>query len=210
MKYIKMGISSNFGNMFSAAGASLFLPFLPMLPLQILLNNLLYDLSETTIPTDNVDEEYTKKPKKLDVRYIRDFMLFFGPISSLYDFITFFILIFVFNASDGLFQTAWFVESIVTQTLVVFAIRTQKTPFFLSRPSLLLVLSSLVVVAFALLVPYSPLAAPFQLVYLPGGFYVFLAGAAITYLILVDVLKIWFYRRHTLDFTVDGQQTEKG
>jgi P-type Mg2+ transporter len=210
MKYIKMGISSNFGNMFSAAGASLFLPFLPMLPLQILLNNLLYDLSETTIPTDNVDDEYTKKPKKLDVRYIQDFMLFFGPISSLYDFLTFFFLIFVFNATDTLFQTAWFVESIVTQTLVVFAIRTQKTPFLLSRPSLPLVLSSLAVVAFALLVPYSPLAVPFQLVYLPVGFYIFLAGAAITYLILVDALKVWFYRRHTLDFTVSEQMEEKG
>jgi P-type Mg2+ transporter len=200
MKYIKMGISSNFGNMFSAAGASLFLPFLPMLPLQILLNNLLYDLSETTIPTDNVDDEYTKKPKKLEVRYVRDFMLFFGPISSLYDFLTFFVLIFVFNATDSLFQTAWFVESIVTQTLVVFAIRTQRTPFFLSRPSLLLVLSSLAVVAFALLVPYSPLALPFSLVQLPGGFYLFLAAAAISYLVLVDLLKVWFYRRHTLDF----------
>lgn len=209
MKYIKMGISSNFGNMFSAAGASLFLPFLPMLPLQILLNNLLYDLSETTIPTDNVDEEYTKKPKKLDVRYVRDFMLFFGPISSLYDFLTFFILIFVFNATDAFFQTAWFVESIVTQTLVVFAIRTQRTPFFLSRPSLPLVLSTMAVVAFALLVPYSPLAVPFQLVHLPGGFYLFLAGVAITYLVLVDLLKVRFYRRHTLDVAVTGKDEKK-
>ncbi len=209
MKYIQMGISSNFGNMFSAAGASLFLPFLPMLPLQILLNNLLYDLSETTIPTDHVDDEYTKRPKKLDVRYVRDFMLFFGPISSLYDFLTFFVLIFVFNATDTLFQTAWFVESIVTQTLVVFAIRTQKTPFFLSRPSLLLVLSSMAVVTFALLVPYSPLAGPFQLAHLPGGFYLFLAAAAITYLVLVDVLKVWFYRRHTLDFSASAPKEEK-
>lgn len=196
MKYIQMGVSSNFGNMFSAAGASLFLPFLPMLPLQILLNNLLYDISETTIPTDNVDQEYISRPKKLDVRYVRDFMIFFGPISSAYDFLTFFVLIYVFHAGDGLFQTAWFVESVVTQTLVIFAIRTRAVPFFRSRPSRAVALSAAAVAAFAVLLPYTPLAIPFQLVHLPWEFYAFLAIVTLTYLVVVDLVKSLFYRRH--------------
>jgi Mg2+-importing ATPase len=199
MKYIQMGISSNFGNMFSAAAASLFLSFLPMLPLQILLNNLLYDLSETAIPTDNVDREYTESAKKLDIRYIRDFMLFFGPLSSVFDILTFLVLIVVFHASGGLFQTAWFVESVCTQTLVVFAIRTRRVPFFRSRPSTTLVLTSLVVVAFALLVPFSPISGPFRFVHLPPEFYIFLALFVAGYLLLIEVLKMWFYRRHVLE-----------
>ena len=132
MKYILMGTSSNFGNMFSVAGASLFLRFLPMLPIQILLNNLLYDLSESTIPTDNVDDSYTRTPKKWDLDFIKKFILVFGPISSVFDFITFFILLFVFTADAALFQTAWFVESICTQTLVIFVIRTEFVPFYRS------------------------------------------------------------------------------
>ncbi|MFH0967119.1 MAG: magnesium-translocating P-type ATPase, partial [Methanobacteriota archaeon] len=128
MKYILMGTSSNFGNMFSVAGASLFLKFLPMLPIQILLNNLLYDISESTIPTDNVDESYIRTPKKWDIEFIKRFILFFGPISSLFDFLTFFILLFIFSADASLFQTAWFMESICTQTLVIFVIRTRVMP----------------------------------------------------------------------------------
>lgn len=198
MKYIQMGVSSNFGNMFSAAGASLFLPFLPMLPLQILLNNLLYDLSETAIPTDNVDREYISRPRKLDVRYVRDFMVFFGPISSAFDFLTFFVLLYLFHAGDGLFQTAWFIESVVTQTLVIFAIRTRATPFFLSRPSLPVVLSSLAVAGFAVLMPFTPLAGPFQMVPPPPEFYAFLAVVTASYLIVVDLVKSRFYRRRSL------------
>ena len=132
MKYIQMAISSNFGNMFSAAAASLFLPFLPMLPIQILLNNLLYDFSQLTIPMDNVDADYVKRPQRLGTNYIRKFMLSFGPISSIFDFLTFFVMIVIFKANEPLFQTAWFIESLFTQTLVIFAIRTRMVPFWKS------------------------------------------------------------------------------
>ena len=134
IKYVLMGTSSNFGNMFSAAAASVFLKFLPMLPSQILLNNLLYDTSEMTIPTDRVDEELLQRPSYWDTRFIRRFMFFFGPISSLYDFLTFGVMLRVFHAGETLFQTAWFVESLVTQSLVIFVIRTRRVPFFRSRP----------------------------------------------------------------------------
>jgi Mg2+-importing ATPase len=198
MKYILMGISSNFGNMFSAAGASVFLPFLPMLPIQILLNNLLYDISEITIPTDNVDQEYTQKPKKLDVTYIRNFMLFFGPISSIFDFLTFLIVLQVFNgyANVSLFQTAWFIESLCTQTLVIFAIRTRKSPFYRSKPSRPLFLTSLIVVGIAIALPFTPLSTIFGFVPPPAKFFAFLAGFAGAYLILVEILKRLFYKRY--------------
>jgi Mg2+-importing ATPase len=142
MKYIMMGVSSNFGNMFSVAGASLFLPFLPMLPIQILLNNLLYDFSQSTISTDEVDQEYIEKPKRLDVSFIKRFMVFLGPTSSIFDFLTFFIMLFIFKASEPLFQTAWFMESLASQVLVVFVIRTRISPFWRSKPSKLLLSSS--------------------------------------------------------------------
>ncbi len=129
MKYVMMGTSPNFGNMFSAAGASLFLPFLPMLPEQILLNNLLYDFSELAIPADNVDREYIDKPRRWDVSFVRNFMVFFGPI-ALFDYLTFFAMLFVFNAGAPLFQTGWFLESLSTQTLVIFIIRIRRIPFF--------------------------------------------------------------------------------
>ena len=141
-------------------------------------------------------QEYISRPKKLDVRYIRDFMVFFGPISSLFDFLTFFVLIYVFHAAGAFFQTAWFVESVVTQTLVIFSIRTRATPFFRSRPSLPVILSTLTVAGFAVLVPYTPLAGPFQLVHLPPGFYIFLIVVAVSYLFMVDLVKSLFYRRH--------------
>ncbi len=196
MKYIMMGVSSNFGNMLSVAVGSLFLPFLPMLPLQILLNNLLYDFSETTIPTDNVDKEYIQKPRRMKVEYIRRFMLFFGPISSIFDILTFATLLFVFNASAPLFQTAWFVESLCTQTLVIFAIRTRKIPFLSSLPSVPLALSSIGVVVLTVLLPFTPLAAVFEFVSLPPLFFAVLAGFVVAYLILVELMKWWFYRRY--------------
>jgi len=199
MKYTLMGISSNFGNMFSAAGASVFLPFLPMLPIQILLNNLLYDMSEVTIPTDNVDEEYIQKPKRLDVTYIRNFMIFFGPISSIFDFLTFFIMLQVFSVYvpfEPLFQTAWFIESLCTQTLVIFAIRTRKSPFYKSKPSKPLLLTSLIVVGVALILPYTILGAWFKFVRPPVTFFVFLIGFVGAYLMLVEVLKRLFYKRY--------------
>ena len=144
MKYLLMGTSSNFGNMFSMAAASLFLKFLPMLPTQILLNNFLYDFAQITIPTDNVDSTYIRKPRRWDMKLIRDFMLLIGPISSIYDFLTFYILLRVFHAGESEFHTGWFVESLATQTLVLFVIRTAGNPFR-SRPSVPLVCTTLAV-----------------------------------------------------------------
>ena len=148
MKYLLMGTSSNFGNMFSMAVASVFLPFLPMLPTQILLNNFLYDLAQITIPTDNVDRGYLSRPQRWDMRLIRDFMLFVGPVSSLFDFLTFYVLLHVFHATEALFHTGWFVESLATQTLVLFVIRTMGNPLT-SRPSRALAISTLSIVASA-------------------------------------------------------------
>jgi Mg2+-importing ATPase len=194
MKYVMMGSSSNFGNMFSAAGASLFLPFLPMLPGQILLNNLLYDLSELAIPSDNVDREQIERPRRWDISFVRGFMVFFGPISSLFDFLTFFVMIVIFHASEPLFQTAWFLESLSTQTLVIFVIRTKKTPFYKSKPSGYLVLAALGFVLFALALPFTPLGRFFGFVKPPLTFLGVLLVFVITYLGLVEVLKTRFYK----------------
>ncbi len=196
MKYIMMGVSSNFGNMFSVAGASLFLPFLPMLPIQILLNNLLYDFSQSTIPTDEVDQEYIEKPKRWDIHFIRRFMLCLGPVSSIFDFLTFFIMLFIFNASEPLFQTAWFIESLTSQTLVIFAIRTKRSPFWKSKPSRLLLLSSLAIITFALILPYTPLGEIFRFVKPPSTFYIALAAILGAYVALAEIIKSWFYRRY--------------
>ncbi|HTY52183.1 MAG TPA: magnesium-translocating P-type ATPase [Methanomicrobiales archaeon] len=193
MKYIMMGTSSNFGNMASVAAASLFLPFLPMLPVQILLNNLLYDLSQSAIPTDNVDPEYVEKPKRLDIGFIKRFVLVFGPISSLFDILTFAILILVFSATEHLFQTAWFIESLCTQVAIIFVIRTRRSPFTRSLPSSLLVLGCFLVMGAAFLLPYSPLGPAFGFVQLPVSFYLVLAALIAGYLALVEVVKRWFY-----------------
>ncbi|MGQ9744345.1 MAG: magnesium-translocating P-type ATPase, partial [Candidatus Bathycorpusculaceae bacterium] len=196
MKYIMMGVSSNFGNMFSVAGASLFLPFLPMLPIQILLNNLLYDFSQFTITTDNVDPEYVERPKRWDISFIRKFMVLLGPVSSIFDFLTFFIMLLVFSATEPLFQTAWFLESLSTQTLVIFVIRTRRTPFYKSKPSRLLLLSSLSIVSFALILPFTPLGELFQFVQPPFTFFLVLAGLIGAYLVLTEAVKKWFYKRY--------------
>ncbi len=194
MKYLLMGTSSNFGNMFSMAAATLFLPFLPMLPTQILLNNFMYDLSQVTIPTDNVDEAYIKSPHRWDISLIRDFMLFVGPISSLYDFLTFFVLLAVFHASEQLFHTGWFVESLATQTLVLFVIRTAGNPLR-SRPSRPLTISMLAIVLLGALLPVTPLAGALGFTPLPLTYYLFLIVATITYLLLVEVVKRRLMRR---------------
>ncbi|MEM3693791.1 MAG: magnesium-translocating P-type ATPase [Candidatus Bathyarchaeia archaeon] len=196
MKYIMMGVSSNFGNMFSVAGASLFLPFLPMLPIQILLNNLLYDFSQSTIPSDEVDEEYVEKPKRLDIAFVRLFMLCLGPVSSLFDFLTFFVMLFIFNAFEPLFQTAWFIESLTSQILVIFAIRTKKSPFWKSKPSRLLLLSSIATITFALILPYTPLGTIFRFVKPPATFFIALAAILGVYVALAEIIKSWFYRRY--------------
>ena len=194
MKYVLMGTSSNFGNMFSAAGASLFLGFLPMLPSQILLNNLLYDSSQMAIPTDNVDPEQVARPSRWDVGLIRRFMLFFGPISSLFDFATFGVMLWVFHAGPALFRSGWFVESLATQTLVIFAIRTRRIPFFRSHPSLPLLLAALGVVTVGAVLPATPIAHALGFQPLPGLFYFALTLMVASYLVLIEIGKRWFYR----------------
>ena len=193
-KYVLMGSSSNFGNMFSMAGAALFLPFLPMLPIQILLNNLLYDVSEIAIPFDRVDPEATAGPVKWDVKLIERFMLVFGPVSSFFDFLTFYALLYLFGAGEALFQTGWFIESITTQVLVVFAIRTRR-PFFRSRPHGFLVAMALGSVAVAIVLPLLAVGRWFGFVAPPPLFFVYLIGATAAYLVLVEITKGFFYRR---------------
>lgn len=196
MKYLLMGTSSNFGNMFSMAGAAVFLPYLPMLPTQILLNNFLYDFSQITIPTDNVDETFIQKPHHWDISLIRDFMIFIGPISSIYDFLTFWAMLALFHASQDLFHTGWFVESLATQTLVIFIIRTAGNPLK-SRPSRQLALTTIAVVLIGGLLPYTPLANALGFAPLPIGYFLFLLGTVLTYLLLVEVVKRWLMRRRS-------------
>ncbi len=188
MKYLLMGTSSNFGNMFSMAGASLFLPFLPMLATQILLNNFLYDLSQITIPSDNVDESFTQKPHKWDISMIRRFMIIIGPISSIYDFLTFYVLLRVFNANEALFHTGWFVESLLTQTLVLFVIRTSGNPLR-SRPSRPLAITTIAIAIIGAVLPFTPLAGPLGFTPLPGPYFIFLFLTIVTYLVLVQIVK---------------------
>ncbi len=194
MKYILMGTSSNFGNMFSMAGASLLLPFLPMLPSQVLLNNFLYDVSEIPIPMDSVDDEYIQRPHRWDMTFIRNFMLVIGLVSSLFDFVTFFVMARVFRAGDALFHTGWFIESLATQVLVIFVIRTRGRPLR-SRPSRLLTTTSLAVVATAVLLPFTRLGSDLGFVAPPPGFFLILAIMVAVYLAGVDVVKRAFYRR---------------
>jgi len=192
-KYVLMGSSSNFGNMFSMAGAALFLPFLPMLPIQILLNNLLYDVSEIAIPFDRVDQEATARPVKWDVKLIERFMLVFGPVSSVFDFLTFYALLHLFGAGEALFQTGWFIESITTQVLVVFALRTRRR-FFQSRPSGFLVAMALGSVAVAIVLPLLSVGRWFGFVAPPPLFFVYLIIVTAAYLALVEITKGFFYR----------------
>ena len=193
MKYIMMGTSSNFGNMFSMAGASLFLPFLPMLPTQILLNNMLYDISEVPIPLDQVDAHEMTKPRSLDIGFIQKFMLAIGPISSMFDFLTFYVLLVVLKANEELFQTGWFIESLCTQVLVIFIIRTTGNPLK-SRAHPLLTTTSLTVVGMAIGLPFTPIGAYFGLVTPPANFYITLGMIVIVYILLVELAKQKFYR----------------
>ena len=194
MKFLLMGTSSSFGNMFSMAGASLFLPFLPMLPTQILLLNFMYDVSQVTIPTDNVDETFTEKPHRWDIGLIRDFMIYIGPISSIYDFLTFFVMLAVFHAGQTTFHTGWFVESLATQTLVLFVIRTSGNPFR-SRPSRSLTIAVIGIVVIGMVLPYTPLAGPLGFTPLSPLFFLYLIVATGTYLLLVEIGKRVLMRR---------------
>jgi Mg2+-importing ATPase len=191
-----MGTSSNFGNMFSAAGASAFLKFLPMLPSQILLNNLLYDAGEMTIPTDEVDEEQLERPSRWDIGFIERFMLVFGPASSLFDFITFALMLGVFHAGAATFRSGWFVESICTQTLVIFVIRTRRVPFFRSRPSRPLLIASLATAGVGALLPLSPFAHLLGFGHLPPLFYLAVVLMVAAYLTLAEVVKRRFFYVH--------------
>jgi Mg2+-importing ATPase len=209
MKYILMGTSSNFGNMLSAAAASVFLPFPPMLASQILFMNLLYDVSNMTLPTDNVDDEYVKSPKRWDMSFVRKYTLFFGPFSSLYDFLTFGIMLFVFGASaaalpgathavilhsQGLFQAGWFVESFWTEVLVMFVIRTRRIPFFTSRPGKWLTLLTLSCVGFGTILPFTILGSFMGFAPLPPEYWILLVLMVATYVVLVDAGKVFFYK----------------
>ncbi|GAA4044014.1 magnesium-translocating P-type ATPase [Arthrobacter methylotrophus] len=195
IKYVLMGTSSNFGNMFSAATASVVLSFLPMLPGQILLNNLLYDSGQLAIPGDRVDKEQLLAPSHWNIAFIRRFMFLFGPISSVFDFATFGLMLFVFNAVPGEFRAGWFIESIATQTLIIFAIRTRRVPFLRSRPSLGLLSASLGVVAAGIFLPLSPLAGLLGFDPLPVPFFLALLGMVVLYMVLVELAKSWFFSR---------------
>jgi P-type Mg2+ transporter len=196
-KYIKMAASSNFGNMFSVLGASLFLPFLPMLPIQVLTNNLLYDFSQTTIPSDEVDEEWLKIPRKWTIGSLRKFIVFIGPISSIFDYLTFFLMLYIFNCwnNPALFHTGWFVESLFTQTLIIHVIRTNKIPFVQSRASTPLLISSVLIVVFGAWLTISPLAPILGFVALPALYWLFLLMMMVLYILLTQVIKTWFYKK---------------
>jgi len=197
VKYIKMAASSNFGNMFSVVGASAFLPFLPMLPIQVLSTNLLYDFSQTAIPTDGVDADWLTKPRQWTIGKILRFILFIGPISSIFDYLTFFIMLSVFKCwnNPALFHTGWFVESLITQTLIIHVIRTNKIPFIQSRASWPLVITSLVIVAVGVWLTISPLANTLGFVSLPPRYWMFLGLMLLGYALLTQVVKTWFVRR---------------
>jgi Mg2+-importing ATPase len=197
VKYIKMAASSNFGNMFSVVGASAFLPFLPMLPIQVLTNNLLYDFSQTTIPTDQVDADWLTKPRKWELGRLLRFILFIGPISSIFDYLTFFLMLHVFNCwhNPALFHTGWFVESLFTQTLIIHVIRTNKIPFIQSWASWPLILTSIIIVAAGAWLTVSPLATTLGFVPLPPLFWLYLAIMLLGYALLTQLVKVWFIRR---------------
>lgn len=194
MKYLLMATSSNFGNVFSMAGASIFLPFLPMLPTQILLNNLMYDVSQITIPSDNVDDDFLEKPRRWDIGFIRKFMVYIGPISSIFDFLTFFVLLYYFHAGEVLFHTGWFVESLATQTLVIYVIRTTGNPLA-SRPSRPLLITTMTIVVIGMLLPYCPgVSSALGFSALPVTYYAYVFGATVLYLGAVELGKRILFR----------------
>ncbi|OFW58477.1 MAG: magnesium-translocating P-type ATPase [Actinobacteria bacterium RBG_19FT_COMBO_54_7] len=194
LKYVFMATSANFGNMFSMAGASLFLSFLPLLPSQVLLTNLLTDLPEMTIATDNVDSEMIDKPRRWDINFILKFMLTFGPLSSVFDYMTFGLLILILHSSPQLFRTGWFIESVISASLIVLVIRTRK-PFFLSRPSKYLGLATLLMVIITIAIPLTPLAEPLGFERLPLTFYPALGAIVVLYIFFAELTKRIFYAR---------------
>jgi P-type Mg2+ transporter len=207
IKYVRMGASSNFGNMFSVLGASIFVPFLPMLPIQILANNLLYDVGQTTIPTDAVDPEQIVTPRRWDLTELTRFLLFIGPCSSVFDYTTFFMMLYVFHCWDistgqaaarsaSLFQTGWFVESLLTQTLIIHVIRTNRIPLLQSRPSRPVLVMSLVIVAVGIAIPFSPVGPYLGFSKLPALYWPLLAITLLCYVLLTQGVKMWLVRRN--------------
>jgi Mg2+-importing ATPase len=209
-----MGASSNFGNMFSMVGSNFLLPFLPMAPIQVLVNNLLYDFSQVGIPLDNVDPDFLEKPHRWNIKSIQKFMMFIGPISSVFDYATFFLMLYFFHCAafsaagttaadksqlEQLFHTGWFVESLLTQTLIVHIIRTQRIPFFQSRASKTMTFTTLLVMAVGIWLPFSPLAKVLGLVPLPPVFFAWMAVFLVAYSFLTHAVKMWFVRRFGLD-----------
>jgi Mg2+-importing ATPase len=226
IKYIKMGASSNFGNMFSVVGGSFFLPFLPMASIQILVNNLLYDFSQVGIPSDRVDDEYLGRPRRWNIASIKKFMLFLGPVSSIFDYTTFFLMLIVFKCwnyqptegtyfgsswvqnvfavpnayYESLFHTGWFVESLLTQVLIVHVIRTNRIPFIQSRASAALSLTTLAVMAVTIVLPYLPEVGPYlDLVPLPWSYWGFIAVTLVAYVVLAHLMKTWFIKKYGAD-----------
>jgi len=195
--YIKMGASSNFGNMFSVLGASIFLPFLPMAPIQVLTNNLLYDFSQTAIPTDNVDEEYIASPRRWDIDNIFKFMIFIGPISSIFDYATYGMMLFVFDSwtNPSLFQTGWFVESLLTQTLIIHIIRTTKIPFVESRASAALITTTIIIALVGIALPFTVAGTALGFTPLPALYWPLVATMLLSYSVLTHLVKVWFVRR---------------
>jgi Mg2+-importing ATPase len=205
IKYVRMGASSNFGNMFSVLGASILLPFLPMRPIQILANNLLYDVGQTAIPTDTVDMERVQSPRKWDLKELTRFILFIGPCSSIFDYSTYFLMLYVFKCrdvstpeaaahSESLFQTGWFVESLLTQTLIIHVIRTNKIPFLQSRPSTFLMVASAITMAIGVALPFTALSGALGFTALPLLYWPYIAVTLLCYVVLTQVVKAWLLR----------------
>jgi Mg2+-importing ATPase len=195
VKYVRMGASSNFGNMFSVLGASALLPFVPMAPIQVLTNNLLYDFSQVPIPTDNVDEEQIARPRPWDMGEISRFILFIGPISSIFDYTTYAVMWFIFRAHAALFQTGWFVESLMTQTLIIHVIRTNRIPFVQSRASTPLIATTIAIMIVGVLLPISPVAPYLGFVPLPGLYWPILVLTLLLYMALTQLAKVALRRR---------------
>jgi Mg2+-importing ATPase len=199
VKYIKMTASSNFGNMFSMIGASALLPFLPMLPLQILTQNLLYDISQASIPWDTMDKDFLEKPKKWEAASIKKFMLYIGPLSSIFDYVTFAVMFFIFKANtpeqQGLFQTGWFVEGLLSQTLIVHIIRTKKIPFIQSWAATPVVALTSLIMLIGILVPFTPMAVYLKMQPLPLSYFPYLIGILTGYCVLTQLVKQWFIKK---------------
>jgi len=206
LKYVRMGASSNFGNMFSVLGASVFVPFLPMAPIQILANNMLYDISQTAIPTDDVDPEQIEKPRPWDIRQLTRFIVFIGPCSSIFDYTTFFMMLYLFGCwnvstpeaaahSASLFQTGWFVESLLTQTLIIHIIRTNRIPFLQSIASWPLLVMSVVIMATGIAMPFTPVGTYLGFTPLPNLYWPLLGITLLCYVVLTQLVKRWLLRR---------------